>query len=157
MPTNSPDIVFDRAIPDVEQWAHALGEHAPRISFDYWPSETLDPSSVRVFATFAATKETFEALDKLDLVVSLARGADGLIASAGVKMHDPTQVDQVTEYIVAALTTHHLRLAEYATLSQRGTWLPLQMKVPKDVRVGILGAGAIGLNAAHKIKSLGCR
>jgi len=162
MPPIIPNIVFDRGIPNVEQWAHALSKHTPAITFDYWPSETLDPDNVRVFATFAASKETFKALGKLDLVVSLARGVDGLLASGSVpkdipivKIHDPTQVDQVTEYIVAALTTHHLRLAEYATLAKSGTWAPLQMKVPKDVHIGILGAGAIGLNAAEKIQSLG--
>ena len=162
MPPKYPDIVFDRAIPDVEQWVHALRVHAPELHCDYWPSETLDAGAVRVFATFAAAKETFEALDNLDLVVSLARGADGLVASGGVpedvpiaKLHDLTQVDQVTEYIVAALTTHHLRLEEYATLAKNRMWAPLEMKVPKDVHVGILGVGAIGLNAARKIKSLG--
>jgi len=94
-------------------------------------------------------------LPNLKLIVSLGMGVDHLLKHkdlpAGIpiaRIHDASLIDQMAEYALLA-SLRILRLADdYDELQRQAKWQRLELREAFDLRIGIMGLGAIGTRVA---------
>lgn len=63
----------------------------------------------------------------------------------------------IAEFVVGCLLHHCKRFAEIRTLQASARWESLQLRELGDLRVVIVGFGAIGRELARRLKPFGCR
>jgi len=72
-----------------------------------------------------------------------------------VRLVDPHMTAAMSEYVVLQVLRLHRRDLDYRAQQERKDWRELDQKNAADRRVGILGFGELGQDAAHKLKALG--
>ncbi len=96
----------------------------------------------------------------LALVQSLWAGVDRVLKDPALRcplarMVDPGMVKGMSEYIAGHVLRHHLNADRFAS-ARPGEWLSdLLPPLAQDRRVGILGAGVLGMAAADALAGLG--
>jgi glyoxylate/hydroxypyruvate reductase A len=94
-------------------------------------------------------------LPNLKLIVSLGMGVDHLLKHKDLppgvpiaRIHDASLIDQMVEYALLA-SLRILRLADdYDALQGQAKWKRLELREASDLRIGIMGLGAIGTRVA---------
>jgi len=94
-------------------------------------------------------------LPNLKLIVSLGMGVDHLLKHKDLpqgvpiaRIHDASLIDQMAEYSLLA-SLRILRLGdEYDALQHEAKWKRLELREAFDLRIGIMGLGAIGARVA---------
>jgi glyoxylate/hydroxypyruvate reductase A len=71
-----------------------------------------------------------------------------------VRMVDPALTAGMSEYVVYWTLYHHRKFGQYARQAAEKRWLPLPQKGPRQCRVGIMGLGVMGADAARKLRAL---
>jgi glyoxylate/hydroxypyruvate reductase A len=101
-------------------------------------------------------------LPNLKLIVSLGMGVDHLLKHKDLptavpitRIHDASLIDQMAEYALLA-SLRILRLAdEYDALQRQAKWKRLELREAFDLRIGVMGLGAIGARVAADHARLG--
>jgi glyoxylate/hydroxypyruvate reductase A len=94
-------------------------------------------------------------LPNLKLIVSLGMGVDHLLKHKDLphgvpiaRIHDASLIDQMVEYALLA-SLRILRLSDdYDALQDQAKWKRLELREAFDLRIGIMGLGAIGTRVA---------
>jgi glyoxylate/hydroxypyruvate reductase len=101
-------------------------------------------------------------LPNLKLILSLGAGVDHLLGDPQLPRHlpivrlvDPHMTDAMSEYVVLQVLRLHRRDLDYRAQQEAGVWRELDQKNAVERRVGILGLGELGQDAAKKLKALG--
>lgn len=100
-------------------------------------------------------------LPNLRAVFSLWAGIDHLASEPRlpkvpvVRMVDRGMTATMTAHVVQQVLAFHGRRALYAERQRRRQWLKGPLTAPFDRRVGILGLGTLGRDAARKLAALG--
>src|SRR5262249_47916417 len=101
-------------------------------------------------------------LPGLKLVCSLWAGVDGLLRDPTFPRHvqlarlvDPYMTQAMSESALAHVLGAHRQLHTYRAQQAAGDWVLLPQTRAHDRRVGILGLGALGSDAAQKLVALG--
>ncbi|MGE0151153.1 MAG: 2-hydroxyacid dehydrogenase [Reyranellaceae bacterium] len=95
------------------------------------------------------------ALPGLKLIVSLGMGVDHLLKHKDLprgvpitRIHDASLIDQMAEYALLA-SLRILRLADdYDALQRQTQWKRLELREAFELRIGVMGLGAIGARVA---------
>ncbi len=98
----------------------------------------------------------------LRLIVSLGAGIDHLTSDSelpeGVpvlRMVEPGLTAGMTEYVVMSVLMHHRRMVDYAGMQRDKVWAVLPTPLAADRKVGIMGLGVLGADAAEALAGLG--
>lgn len=102
------------------------------------------------------------ALPNLKMIVSLGMGVDHLLKHKDLpkgipitRIHDASLIDQMAEYALLA-SLRILRLSDaYDALQRQATWKRLELREAFDLRIGVMGLGAIGARVAADHGRLG--
>ena len=70
-------------------------------------------------------------------------------------MIDPDLTNRMSEYVMLQCLLHHRRTLSYMRYQQAGMWLEREDAAAREVRVGILGLGVLGQDAARKLSMMG--
>jgi glyoxylate/hydroxypyruvate reductase A len=103
----------------------------------------------------------FQRLSGLKAVFSLGAGVDALLAVPGlpdvpvVRVVDPDLTMRMSEYVVLNVLFHHRNMLQVIRDQRERNWIPREQPAASGVRVGILGLGELGLDAARKLKAIG--
>jgi glyoxylate/hydroxypyruvate reductase A len=125
------------------------------------PDDAIDPASVRYAAVWKPKPGALGAFPNLAVIFNLGAGVDAVVADptlpdvplVRVAVDDLTQ--RMTEYVVMHVLMHHRRQAYY-TESQRGNvWAPKLQWAASALRVGIMGMGVLGRDAAEVLSLMG--
>ncbi len=124
--------------------------------------DAFDPARVRHVAAWRHRHGSLGRLTGLDAIFSLGAGVDHLLGDPDlppatlVRVVDPDLTARMTEWVVLHVLRHHRQADRYARQQRDGLWSddPLQ-PAAKDVRVGVMGLGVLGGDAAAKLKLLG--
>ncbi len=145
----------------VDMWLDALRCHAPSLDVRLWP-ETGNVSQIRYALLWKPPPEIFENLPNLEVIFSLGAGVDHLLALDKLPRDVPivrVEVDDLTarmsEYAILQVLMHHRRQREYDTMAQKREWRELHQPAANEIRVGVMGLGVLGLDAARKLAMLG--
>ncbi len=126
--------------------------------------EDYDPASVRYVLSWRHPPGALRDLPNLKIVFSLGAGVDHLFADPAlpeapiVRVVDPDLRDRMSEWVVMHALAHLRRLRRYELQQRERIWADDEAQ-PKasDVQVGVLGLGALGADAATKLKALSFR
>ena len=124
--------------------------------------DAFDPASVLYAASWKHTPATFTGLPNLRAIFSLGAGVDHLIGDATLpavpilRVVDPDLTNRMSEYVVMQCLMHLRRHFAYAAQQREGRWFDERdQPAARDVRVGILGTGVLGADAARKLALMG--
>jgi glyoxylate/hydroxypyruvate reductase A len=124
--------------------------------------EAFDPAAVEYAAVWKPAPGLLARLPNLKAIVNLGAGVDALLADQTlpdvplVRIVDPDLTQRMTEYVVWQVLHHHRGGFHYRDAQARSSWTPLpDQPAAADVRVGILGLGVLGRDAAGALVRLG--
>jgi glyoxylate/hydroxypyruvate reductase A len=125
------------------------------------PENAVEPAAVRYAAVWKPPPGALSAFPNLAAIFNLGAGVDALMADASlpavpiVRVADADLTGRMTEYVTLHVLLHH-RQQRYLDACQRERkWEPQAQRAASAVRVGIMGLGVLGRDAAEVLSRLG--
>jgi glyoxylate/hydroxypyruvate reductase A len=142
-------------------WIARVSEVLPGRRID--TLETLsDRSAIRYALTWRHPPGSLANLPNLAAIFSLGAGVDHVFADPGlpsvpiVRVVDLDLTTRMSEWVVLQALLHHRQFRRYDLQQRQRVWDEDEAQpAARDVRVGILGLGVLGLDAARKLQALG--
>jgi len=143
------------------RWRERFVRVCPDRSVALVPDDAIDPSLVRYAAVWKPQPGALLLYPNLAVIFNLGAGVDAVLADGTlpavplvrVAVGDLTQ--RMTEYVVMHVLMHHRRQAYYAESQRRRVWAPKLQWAARDLRVGVMGIGVLGRDAAQVLARLG--
>ncbi|WP_018184795.1 2-hydroxyacid dehydrogenase [Kaistia granuli] len=142
-----------------EPWAVPFAGE-PERPLAIWP-HVPDPAAIHYVLAWRPPAEAFANLPNLKAVFSLGAGVDHVVGNEAlpdvpiVRVVDPDLTTRMTEWVTLQVLLHHRQHLAYARQQATHIWRELRQPVANDVRVGIMGLGELGRDAATVLARLG--
>jgi glyoxylate/hydroxypyruvate reductase A len=140
----------------------ALRKAAPSLAVAVWPDDTQAAQACRYVLAWKPPSGVIAKLPKLEVIFSYGAGVDHLTSDPSlpsnlpiVRLVEGELTRRMTEYVVLHTLLHHRRMTEYQALQREARWHEYWEPVTHNVRVGIMGLGVLGQDAASKLAGLG--
>ncbi len=154
-------VLFTSKADDPEAWSAALARRLDGAEIRIWP-EVGDVADIDAAVVWRYPKGDLKRYPNLKLICSLGAGVDHIMADserpAGVpivRIVDPDLTQGMCEYILLSALRYHRQFPEYAELQRQRRWAKLPPPRVDDRRVGVMGFGAIGGDAARWLAFVG--
>ena len=147
---------------DPEAWAAAVRQRAPDRPVMIWP-DVPDPSAVRYALAWRPPEGALATLPNLAVIFSLGAGVDHIVFQRNlpdvpiVRVVNPDLTKRMTEWVTLQVLMHHRRQRAYDAQQAAKRWRELPQAAAGEVRVGIMGMGVLGRDAAEVLVRLGFR
>jgi glyoxylate/hydroxypyruvate reductase A len=127
------------------------------------PDDVIDPAQVRYAAVWKPAPGALSAFPSLRVIFNLGAGVDALVADRSlpkvplvrVAIGDLTR--RMTEYVVLHVLMHHRQQLYLWDCQRQQKWQPRAQWPAREIRVGIMGLGNLGRDAASALMHLGFR
>ncbi len=156
-----PTLLFKSAIDDPLRWKRALEAKMPDLEVCVWP-ECGNTEKVEYALVWGEIGDMLRTLPNLKIVFSLGAGVDHLLPQEGlprdvptVRMLDAALTQGMSEYLMYHVLRFHRRMSEYESQQRARVWRPMPQTEARDCRIGIMGLGVLGGDAAEKFHALG--
>lgn len=123
-----------------------------------------DPGQIHYCIAWKPKPGSLAAMPALKVVFSMGAGVDAIVSDPTYprnvplsRVVDPTLSQSMTEYVVMNVLYWHRRLHDLQSLQRLRKWRQIACPRAENVRVGILGFGALGQAAATALKALNYR
>jgi len=143
-----------------EPWIQRLSALLPERRID--TLETVDRVAVRYALTWRHPPGSLQGLPNLRAIFSLGAGVDHVFADPHlpevpiVRVVDPDLTQRMSEWVALQVLLHHRQFRRYERQQRLAVWDEDETQpAARDVRVGLLGLGVLGLDAARKLQALG--
>ncbi len=134
----------------------------PEEDIRIWPDSIGDPADIEYAVVGVPEPGVLADLPNLQAVLSLWAGIDSLLTDETfprdvplARMVDPLLAADMSHFAIYWTLHFHRGLHRYADLQREGTWKQIPYPEAKDRRVGVMGLGTLGEDAARKISALG--
>src|SRR5581483_370178 len=123
--------------------------------------DAIDPAAVRYAAVWKPKPGALSLYPNLEVIFNLGAGVDAVLADktlpavplVRVAVGDLTQ--RMTEYVVMHVLMHHRRQVYYNESQRQRVWAPKLQWAARDLRVGLMGLGVLGRDAAEVLTRIG--
>ncbi|MGL4440922.1 MAG: 2-hydroxyacid dehydrogenase [Bosea sp. (in: a-proteobacteria)] len=146
---------------DLESWRQRFRRHLPGMEIVAL-GEPFDRGSVHFAASWKHPEGALADLPALEAIFSLGAGVDHLFADSHLpdvpmaRVVDPDLTSRMSEYIVLHCLTALRQQRRYDIQQRMSQWIDdRDQPAARDVRVGIMGMGVLGLDAAGKLMAMG--
>ncbi len=145
---------------DKEQLAEGIRQGDPTRDVRIWP-ETGDVSEIDLAMVWRAPHGELAKLPNLRLIINMGAGVDHLLRDETlpdvplVRFVDPNLTMRMSEYVTLHVLLHQRRVLEYRALQAQAQWEELPQPGANEIRVGVMGTGVLGRDAAEKLATLG--
>jgi glyoxylate/hydroxypyruvate reductase len=154
-------LLFRSTVDSAARWRSQLTRLTHELDVRVWP-EIGDPTEIDYALVWRPETGFLASLPSLKLILSLGAGVDHLLADPQLPRHipivrlvDPHMTDAMSEYVILQVLRLHRRDLDYRAQQEAGIWRELDQQNAAEQRVGILGLGELGQDAAKKLKALG--
>jgi glyoxylate/hydroxypyruvate reductase len=154
-------LLFRSTVDSAARWRAQLGRLTQQLEVRVWP-EVGDPAGIDYALVWRPEPGFLASLPNLKLILSLGAGVDHLLGDPLLPRHlpivrlvDPHMTDAMSEYVVLQVLRLHRRDLDYRAQQEAREWRELDQKNAAERRVGILGLGELGRDAAKKLVALG--
>jgi glyoxylate/hydroxypyruvate reductase len=154
-------LLFRSTVDSAARWQAQLARLTQQLEIRVWP-EIGNPMEIDYALVWRPEPGFLASLPSLKLILSLGAGVDHLLGDPQLPRHipivrlvDPHMTDAMSEYVVLQVLRLHRRDLEYRAQQEAGIWRELDQQNAAARRVGILGLGELGQDAAKKLKALG--
>ncbi len=145
----------------VTSWVKHLGRLEPGIDIRIWP-DTGDVDDIEFALSWQHPHGEFKKYKQLKCIASLGAGVDHLLADpdlpAGVpitRVVEHSMAQSMSEYVVLAALNYCRQFDDYQIDQSQKKWQPRIPLLAADMRIGIMGLGQLGKDAAGKLSALG--
>jgi glyoxylate/hydroxypyruvate reductase A len=153
--------ILFRSSGDAQRWKKELGRHLPDLDFRVHP-QIGDPAEIEIAVMWKPPHGLLASLPNLKLIVSLGAGVDHLLDDPALprrvpimRLVDPHMVAAMSEYVLTQVLRLHRQDPTYLAQQRALVWLEQRQRNASECRVGILGLGQFGADAAVKLAALG--
>jgi len=143
-----------------EEWDNAIAHLAQSRTVRVWPY--LDaPNEIEYAIAWKPPHGALSGLPNLKVIFSMGAGVDHLISGPDlpdvpiVRFVADNLTEHMSQYVLHHVLLHHRRHLDYAAQQVRKEWQPLPQPVAREVRVGVMGCGILGSNAAAHLAAIG--
>jgi len=153
---------MSKAPGNTETYVPLLQEHLPDQDIRVWPDALGDLADIEYAVIGVPHSGVLADLPNLKAVLSLWAGVDALLADPTFPHHiplarmvDPLLAVDMTQFAIHWALHFHRGLHHYADLQQRKEWRQIAYPEASERRVGIMGLGVLGTDAAAKLAAMG--
>ena len=146
---------------DAVPWRNAMLAARPAMAVDVWPKITAVEKTHYV-AAWLPPPGVVASLPSLRVIFSLGAGVDAILSDASlptgipiVRVNDPDLTNRMSEHVVMHVLMHHRQQLRISENQRRAHWDSFAQHAACDLRVGIMGLGALGQDAASKLSLMG--
>jgi glyoxylate/hydroxypyruvate reductase len=154
-------LLFRSTVDSAARWRAQLTRLTEELDIRVWP-HIGDPAEIDYALVWRPEPGFLASLPNLKLILSLGAGVDHLLGDPQLPRHlpivrlvDPHMTDAMSEYVILQVLRLHRHDLDYRTQQQERVWRELDQKNAVARRVGILGFGELGRDAAKKLRTLG--
>jgi glyoxylate/hydroxypyruvate reductase len=154
-------LLFRSTVDSAARWRAQLTRLTEELDIRVWP-HIGDPAEIDYALVWRPEPGFLASLPNLKLILSLGAGVDHLLGDPQlprylpiVRLVDPHMTAAMSEYVVLQVLRLHRQDLDYRAQQQERVWRELDQKNAADRRVGILGFGELGRDAAKKLRTLG--
>ncbi|CCE01703.1 glyoxylate/hydroxypyruvate reductase A [Bradyrhizobium sp. STM 3809] len=136
-----------------------LARELPGVTVASWPEPAARDAELAV--CWKPEPGALAAMPKLQLIHSIAAGVDNILSDYSVpdvplcRIVDPGITAAMTEFVLWATLYFHRDFDRVIRNARDGLWRRYDQRAAKDSRVGILGLGELGSDAARRLLGLG--
>ena len=142
-------------------WLETLREMAPDLDIRVWP-DAGNPEDIDYALVWEMPFGILKTFPNLKCISSLGSGVDHIFADPDlpkgvpiIRLVYPVMIQRMTAYVLLAVLRYQRRLDELIEQQKQGIWQLLPHRDADEVRVGILGVGVLGSDAARTLAHLG--
>ncbi len=153
-------LIFYSPLNPADQWEAELAKHIPDLDFRAW-DDPGDPAEIDMALCWKPPPGGLAGFPNLKIIFSLAAGIDHLLLDPElpevpiVRMVEPSLTAGVAEYLTLHVLRHHKDMRRFDEQQRAGEWAEYFAPPAERRRVGILGLGAIGGEAARMLHAIG--
>lgn len=153
-------LIFYSPLNPADQWEAELAKHIPDLDFRAW-DDPGDPAEIDMALCWKPPAGGLAGFPNLKIIFSLAAGIDHLLLDPElpevpiVRMVEPSLTAGVAEYLTLHVLRHHKDMRRFDEQQRAGEWAEYFAPPAERRRVGILGLGAIGGEAARMLHAIG--
>jgi glyoxylate/hydroxypyruvate reductase A len=144
-----------------DQWLREMQHLDTSLDLRVWP-DFGRPERIEYALVWKPEPGVLKQFPKLKAIFSLGAGVDHIFRHGElpkgvpvVRVVDPNLTMRMNEYVVLHVLWHHRRQRIYDHFQKEKKWHTLRQPSASETRVGIMGLGVLGLDAARKLKLLG--
>lgn len=142
-------------------WAQAMRTAMSQLDVRVWP-EVGDPSTVDYVAAWLPPPDALKSLTNLKVIFSLGAGVDAILKDPTlpdgipiVRVNDPDLTMRMSEYVVLHVLMHHRQQRRLDYNQRNKVWDSFPTHAASALRVGVMGLGVLGQDAAKKLAMMG--
>ena len=146
---------------DGADWAAKMRASMPGRSVRVWP-EMGDVADVHYAAAWLPPPNVLKDLPKLKVIFSLGAGVDAILSDPTlprnipvVRVNDPDLTMRMSEHILMHVLMHHRQQRRIEENQRNRKWDGFATHAASALRVGVMGLGVLGQDAATKIAMMG--
>lgn len=154
-------LLFKGDIDRGGSWERALTACAPDIELRVWP-EIGTPEDIDYALVWEPPAGLLAGLPNLKAIFSVGAGIDHLASDPElpaavpvVRMVEPGLTTGMTEFVVMSVLFHHRFMLDYLGQQRARHWEEISQIGPGARRVGIMGLGVLGQDAAARLLDFG--
>jgi glyoxylate/hydroxypyruvate reductase A len=144
-----------------DRWRERFARVCPDRPVALSPDDPIDPALVRYAAVWKPKPGALRAFPILGVIFNLGAGVDAVVADETlpavplVRVAVDDLTGRMTEYVVMHVLMHHRRQGYYAESQRRKVWAPKLQWAAGALRVGVMGLGVLGRDAAEVLARIG--
>src|SRR3954465_4754806 len=143
------------------RWRERFKRVCPERPVALLPDDPVDADAMRYAAVWKPKPGALSDFPKLEVIFNLGAGVDAVVADltlptvplVRVAVDDLTK--RMTEYVLMHVLMQHRRQAYYAESQRNKVWGPKLQWAARDLRVGVMGLGVLGRDAAEVLARIG--
>lgn len=145
-----------------EPWLASFAARLPHLDVAAL-GDAVDPARVRYAAAWRHPHGALAGFPALEAVFSLGAGVDHLLADPALppdlpvaRVVDPDLTARMSEWVLLQVLAHHRQARRYRRQQAGSVWLDdARQPAARAVRVGVMGLGVLGIDAATKLRLVG--
>jgi glyoxylate/hydroxypyruvate reductase A len=146
---------------NVDDWVAGMKALAPDLDLRVWPDRLGNLDDITYALAWRPAPNVLKSFRNLKAIFSLGAGVDAILADPTlpdvpiVRVVDPDMTMRMSEYVCLHVLMHHRQQRKLDLLQAERRWAPSPQWAASAVRVGIMGLGELGRDAAQKLAHLG--
>jgi len=150
----------EKSLPE---WQAGFREFAPHLDVRYWTDPSVDPKDVRYVVVWEPEPGRLASMPNLRLICSSAAGVEHIIADPEwprhltiVRMGGEETAQRMSEFVCLGVLSLLRDMKRVITLQAAREWDSFEVsRCAWDTRVGVMGLGNLGTDAALRLRGLG--
>jgi glyoxylate/hydroxypyruvate reductase len=146
---------------DGQAWAAHMRKAMPTRSIRVWP-DMGNEKDVQYVAAWLPPANVVKSLPNLKVIFSLGAGVDAILSDPSlpqdkpiVRVNDPDLTMRMSEHIVMQVLMHHRQQRRLDANQAAKIWDQFPQHAASALRVGVMGLGVLGADAAAKLSIMG--